>query len=127
MQREVFEKELKALAERVERVKYRFEEERELLRNLMEANIWLSTLDRNEALLLHDTRSTELSELNALISKSRSMLGLQNRQAQPETRPVNEAGRREMERKETEKIPVPDSSSTVNNFMKGIGSRFKLR
>ncbi|RXA16480.1 AAA family ATPase [Methanosarcina sp. MSH10X1] len=137
MQREIFEKELKALAERVERVKYRFEEERELLRNLMEANIWLSTLDRNEALLLHDTRSTELSGLNDLIAKSRSMLGLQNRQAQPETRPVNEAGRKETEKKgiekketdkrEVEKIPVPDSSSTVNNFMKGIGSRFKLR
>ena len=121
-QKEVFEKEMKALADRVERVKYRFEEERELLKNLMEANIWLSTLDRNEAILLHDTRSIELSGLNDLISKSRSMLGLQSRQAQSEPRPVKEAGRKEME-----KIPVSDSGSSVNSFMKGIGSRFKLR
>lgn len=136
-QKEVFEKELKALSERVERVKHRLEEERELLRSLMEANIWLSTLDRNEALLLHDTRSTELSELNALISKSRSMLGLQSRQTQSESVPVKETGRKETEKKElekkqtdkreVEKIPVPDSNSTVNSFMKGIGSRFKLR
>ena len=121
-QKEVFEKELKALADRVERVKYRFEEERELLKNLMEVNIWLSTLDRNEAILLHDTRSIELSGINDLISKTRSMLGLQSRQAQSESRHVKEE-----ERKEMEKIPVPDSGNSVNSFMKGIGSRFKLR
>ncbi|HOA69333.1 MAG TPA: AAA family ATPase [Methanosarcina thermophila] len=131
-QREVFEKELRALADRVERVKHRLEEERELLKSLMEANIWLSTLDRNEALLLHDTRSTELSELNDLISKSQSMLGLQDRKIHPESAPVKEEGRqetgkKEVEKKEMEKIPVPDSSSTVNSFMKGISSRFKLR
>ncbi len=126
-QKEVFEKELKILADRVERVKYRLEEERELLKNLMEANIWLSTLDRNEALLLHDTRSIELSGLDDVISKSRSMLGLQNRQAQPESRPVKETGRRETEKKEIEKVPVPDSGNNINSFMKGIGSRLKLR
>jgi MoxR-like ATPase len=131
-QKEVFEKELKALADRVERVKHRLEDERELLRSLMEANIWLSILDRNEALLLHDTRSTELSELNDLISKSWSMLGLQNRQAHPESSSIKEARKqemekKEMEKKEIEKIPVPDSGSSVNSFMKGIGSRFKLR
>ncbi|MFY9201165.1 MAG: AAA family ATPase [Methanosarcina flavescens] len=131
-QKEVFEKELRALADRVERVKHRLEEERELLKSLMEANIWLSTLDRNEALLLHDTRSTELSGLNDLISKSRSMLGLQNRKMHPESAPVKEAGRqetgkKEIEKKGMEKIPIPDSSSTVNSFMKGISSRFKLR
>jgi hypothetical protein len=121
-QKEVFEKELKALADRVERVKYRFEEERELLKNLMEVNIWLSTLDRNEAILLHDTRSIELSGINDLISKTRSMLGLQSRQAQSESRHVKETGGKEME-----KIPAPDSGSSVNSFMRGIGSRFKLR
>ncbi|WP_292373496.1 AAA family ATPase [Methanosarcina sp. UBA411] len=125
-QKEVFEKELKNLADRVERVKYRLEAERELLKNLMDANIWLSTLDRNEALLLHDTRSLELSELDDLISKSRSMLRIQSRQArpepQPEIQPAKGAGKKEMEQ-----ISVSDSGSSVNSFMKGIGSRFKLR
>ncbi|HNW37386.1 MAG TPA: AAA family ATPase [Methanosarcina vacuolata] len=125
-QKEVFETELKSLSDRVERVKHRLEAERELLKNLMNANIWLSTLDRNEALLLHDTRSTELSELNDLISKSRLMLGIHSRQAQPEPQfelqPAKEAGKREME-----KISVSDSGSGVNSFMKGIGSRFKFR
>jgi len=126
VQKEIFETELKALADRVERLKYRLEAERELLKNLMNKNIWLSTLDRNEALLLHDTRSTELSELNDLISKIRSILGLQSRQTQPEPQsellPAKEAGKSEME-----KISVSDSGSSVNSFMKGIGSRFKLR
>ena len=125
-QKEVFETELKSLSDRVERVKHRLEAERELLKNLMDANIWLSTLDRNEALLLHDTRSTELSELNDLISKSRLMLGIHSRQAQPEPQselqPAKETGKREME-----KISVSDSGSGVNSLMKGIGSRFKLR
>lgn len=125
-QKEIFGTELKALADRVERVKYRLEAERELLKNLMDANIWLSMLDRNEALLLHDTRSTELSELNDLISKSWLMLGLQNRQIQPEPQPEFQPAR-EAGKKEMEKIPVPDSGSSVNGFMKGIGSRFKLR
>ena len=89
-QKEIFEKEIEALADRVRRVKYRLEEERELLRHLMEANIWLSTLDRNEALLLHDARSIELSELDTLISKAQSMLGLQSRQVQPKSQPVKE-------------------------------------
>ncbi|WP_394339305.1 AAA family ATPase [Methanosarcina sp. UBA5] len=122
VQKEIFEKELEALADRLERVKYRLEAERELLKNLMDTNIWLSTLDRNEALLLHDTRSIELSELNDLISKSRSMLGLQNRQRQPEPQPAKGAGKREME-----KISISDSGSNVNSFMKGLSSRFKLR
>ncbi len=117
LQKEVFEKEFEALTDRVKRVKYRLEEERGLLKNLMEANIWLSTLDRNEALLLHDIRSIELSELDDLLSKGQSMLGLQSRQVQPEPQPA----------KEEEKIPVPDSGSSVNSFMKGIGSRLKLR
>ncbi|HEY3361858.1 MAG TPA: AAA family ATPase [Methanosarcina sp.] len=128
-QNKVFKTELKALADRVERVKYRLEKERELLKNLMETNIWLSTLDRNEALFLHDTRSIELSELDDLISNSRSMLGLQSRQTktrfQSEIQPARVAGK-----KETEKISVSnssDSSSSVNSFMKGISSRLKLR
>lgn len=125
-QKEVFEKEVKALADRVEWVKHRLEAERELLKNMVDGNIWLSTLDRNEALLLHDTRSLELSELSDLISKSQSMLGLKNRQTQPEPQselqPAKGAGKREIE-----KISVSDSGSSVNSFMKGIGSRFKLR
>lgn len=125
-QNEIFETELEALTDRVGRLKYRLEAERGLLENLMDANIWLSMLDRNEALLLHDTRSTELSELNDLISKTWSILGLQSRQTQPEPQsellPAKEAGKSEME-----KISVSDSGSSVNSFMKGIGSRFKLR
>lgn len=121
-QKEVFEKELKVLVDRVERVKYRLEEERGLLKNLMEANIWLSTLDRNEALFLHDTLSLELSELDDLISKSRSILGLQNKQSELESQSLKGAGKKEMK-----EIPVPDSGNSVNSFMKGIGSRLKLR
>ena len=83
----------------------------------MEANIWLSTLDRNEALLLHDARSIELSELDTLISKAQSMLGLQSRQVQPKPQPA----------KEEAKVYVPDSGSSVNSFMKGIGSRLRLK
>ena len=55
-QREVFEIEFEALADRINRVKAPGRR-KELLRDLMEANIWLSTADRNEALLLHDTGS----------------------------------------------------------------------
>jgi len=116
-QKEVFEKEFETLSDKVRRVKYRLEEERELLKRLMEANIWLSTLDRNEALLLHDARSIELSELDILISKAQSMLGLQSRQVQPKPQPA----------KEESKVYVPDSGSSVNSFMKGIGSRLRLK
>ena len=125
-QKEVLETELKALDDRVEWVKHRLEAERELLKDLMDENIWLSTLDKNEALLLHDTQNTELSELNDLISKSQSMLGIQSRQAKPEPQPAFQPAR-EAEKKEIERISVPDSGSSVNSFMKGIGSRFKLR
>jgi len=125
-QKEVFEKELKVLADRVESVKYRLEEERELLKNLMEINIWLSTLDRNEAILLHDTISIELSELDDLLSKSRSMLGLQSRQTQTRSQPELQLAK-VARKKETDKISVSDSSSSVNSFMKVIGSRLKLR
>jgi MoxR-like ATPase len=115
--KEVFEKEIEALADRVRRVKYRLEEERELLRRLMEANIWLSILDRNEALLLHDARSIDLAELDTLISKALSMLGLENKQVRPKS----------LSAKEEAKIPLPESGSSVNSFMKGIGSRFRLK
>ncbi len=116
-QKEVFENEFEDLAGRVKGVKKRFEEERELLRNLMEANIWLSTLDRNEALLLHDTRSEELSEIEALMKEIRSVLGLKTRLTGPT----------EAEMEAEAKVPVPDSSSSSAGFMKGLGSRFKLR
>jgi hypothetical protein len=131
--KEVFEKEIEALADRVRRVKYRLEEERELLKRLMEENIWLSTLDRNEALLLHDARSLELAELDILISKAQSMLGLQSRQVQPKPQPtkvseakISEAKVSEAKVSET-KVPVPESGSSVNSFMRGIGSRLRLK
>ena len=75
-QNKVFEKEIESLVDRIRRVKCRLEEERELLRILIEKNIWLSTLDRKEALMLHDSRSIELVELDTIISKVYSMLGL---------------------------------------------------
>ncbi len=114
-QKEVFENEFGDLAGRVKGVKKRFEEERELLRDLMEANIWLSTLDRNEALLLHDTRSEELSEIEALVQEIRAVLGLQTRSSGP------------AEAEAESKVPVPESGSSSAGFMKGLGSRFKLR
>ncbi len=121
-QRDIFEKEIEALADRVGRVKYRLEEERELLKRLMKANIWLSTLDRNEALLLHDARSIELAELDAFIAKAWSVLGLQSRQVQPKPQPVKE------EAKVSEaKVPAAESGSSVNSFMRGLGSRLRLK
>jgi MoxR-like ATPase len=115
-QKDVFEKEFESLEERLKNIRYRLEEERELLKQLMEVNIWLSTLDKNEALLLHDSKNIELSELDKLLLKGKSMLGLPNRLMQPEPYPRKE-----------EKIPVPESGSSVNGFMKGIGSRLRLR
>ena len=121
-QKAVFEKELDSLIDKIRRVKYRFEEERELLRKLMEANIWLSTLDRNEALLLHDARSLELSEIENFILNSQALLGMENRHMQLKSElPEQKASKEEV------KIPVPDSGGSVNNFMKGIGSRFRFK
>jgi hypothetical protein len=142
-QKDVFEKEIEALAERVRRVKHRLEDERELLRHMMEANIWLSTLDRSEVLLLHDARSTELAALDMLISKAWSMLGLQSRQVQPKFQPsrISESKHSETKYSDTKhseekvsetkvpdaKTPVPESGSSVNSFMRGIGSRLRLK
>jgi len=126
-QKEVFEKEIEALADRVRRVKYRLEEERELLKRLMKANIWLSTLDRNEALLLHDARSIELTELGTLVSKAQSMLGLQSRQVKPKPQPVKEEAKDSEAKISESKVSVPESGGSVNSFMKGIGSRLRLK
>lgn len=131
-QKALFEKEFEALETRIKRIKYRLEEERELLKELMEENIWLSALDKNEVLLLHDARRSELSELEKLVMESQAMLGLQGRKAKPQpgfsgSQPV------EKEIKEI-KVPAPDSgstvnstNSTVNSFMKSIGSRFRFK
>ncbi|MGB9928236.1 MAG: AAA family ATPase [Methanosarcina sp.] len=121
-QKIVFEQELDSLSEKIRRVKYRFEEERELLRHLMGANIWLSTLDRNEALLLHDARSIELSEIENFISNSQAMLEIQIKKTQ-----IKPESSQQQASKEGAKIPVADSGGNVNNFMKGIGSRFRLK
>lgn len=137
-QREVFEKEFEALDGRVNKVKQRLEEEKELLRNLMDANIWLSTADRNEALLLHDTGSSQLSDIEKLITEIRDLLGLKNRENRPiESRPVklsfSKPSSSEPSSSSTHaaklenKAQVPDSSSNAGGFIKGFGSRFKLR
>lgn len=123
VQKDVFEKEFESLAGRVKNIKQRLEEERELLRKLMEANIWLSTLDRNEALLLHDAKNVELSEIETLIGEVRSILGMQDKElhaAKPHSSGLQPA-------KLEAKIQEQDSGSSTGGFMKGLGSRFKLR
>ena len=116
-QKEVFEKEIESLVDRIRRVKCRLEEERELLRILIEKNIWLSILDRKEALMLHDSRSIELVEFDTIISKVYSMLGLESRQVKPKSQFAEEKA----------KIIVTDSLSSVNSFMEKIGSRLRLK
>ncbi|KKH96081.1 ATPase AAA [Methanosarcina sp. 1.H.T.1A.1] len=132
-QREVFEKEFETLAGRVNRVKQRLEEEKELLRNLMDANIWLSMSDRNEALLLHDTGSAQLSGTEVLISEIAELLGLQNKEFRSgefrsgEFRSAKSGYSDPHAAKLEAKVQVPDSGSNASGFMKGLGSRFKLR
>jgi MoxR-like ATPase len=116
-QKEVFLKEIESLGNRVRRVKCRLEEERDLLRSLIETNIWLSTLDGKEALMLHDSKSIESVELDTIISKVHSMLGLASRQVKPKPQLAEEKA----------KVSVPDSFSSVNSFMKEIGSRLRLK
>ncbi len=116
-QKEVFEKEIESLVDRIRRVKCRLEEERELLRILIDKNIWLSTLDRKEALMLHDSRCSELVEFDTIIYKVYSMLGLESRQVKPKPQCAEEKA----------KIIVTDSLSSVNSFMKEIGSRLRLK
>ena len=142
-QREIFEKEFEILASRVNRVKQRLEEEKELLRNLMEANIWLSTADRNEALLLHDAGSSQLSGTEALIGEIEALLGLHNKEFRSgefrsgefrsgefrsgEFRSAKSGSSDPHAAELKAKVQVPDSGSNAGSFMKGLGSRFKLR
>lgn len=136
-QREVFEKEFETLAGRINRVKQRLEEEKELLRNLMEANIWLSTADKNEALFLHDTGNSQLSGTEALMTEIKDLLGLQNREGRDtESKHVKPSSFKPLlsdshsgphATKVEAKVQTPDSGSSAGSFMKGLGSRFKLR
>jgi MoxR-like ATPase len=135
--REVFEKEFEALAGRINKVKQRLEEEKELLRNLMDANIWLSTADRNEALLLHDTGYSQISGMEALVNEIRDLLGLQNREDRSVgPKPIKSSSANPLSSsshsgshpaKIEAKIQTPDSGNNAGSFMKGLGSRFKLR
>ncbi|MDM7919942.1 MAG: AAA family ATPase [Methanosarcina sp.] len=137
IRREVFETEFEALAGRINRVKQRLEEEKELLRNLMDANIWLSTADKNEALLLHDTGSSQLSGTEALIIEIRDLLGLANRddriieskQVKPSSsKPLSSGIHSNSHATKVEaKVQTADSCSNTGGFIKGLGSRFKLR
>lgn len=112
--RKVFETEFEGLEALVKGIKKRMGEERQVLRDMMEANIWLSTLDRNEALLLHDSRYEDLSEIETLVEEIRKMPGLDFRPAKVQ---VSE--------------PVSDSENqagnSAGNFMKGLGSKFGFR
>ncbi|MDD3247116.1 MAG: AAA family ATPase [Methanosarcina sp.] len=147
-QREVFKKEFKTLAGKVNGVKQRLEEEKELLRNLMDANIWLSISDRNEALLLHDTGSAQLSGTEALLGEIEALLGLQNKEFRSGEFRSGESisgdfksgdfrsgdfrsaksGYSDSDAAKLEaKGQVPDSGSNAGSFIKGLGSRFKLR
>jgi MoxR-like ATPase len=122
-QREIFKKELDSLAGRAKNIKQRLEEERGLFRNLMEANIWLSTLDRNEALLLHDTKSTELAEIEVLIKEIKITLGIQD--SGPHTAKQHSSGLQPARLEAN--IEERDSDSNTGGFIRGLGSRFKLR
>jgi MoxR-like ATPase len=122
-QKEVFEKEFEALAGRVKNIKQRLEEERELLKNLMEANIWLSALDRNEALFLHDAKNAELSEIEILIREIRSILGTQENEPRALKSHPQELQPAKLEAKTQDQ----NSDNSTGGFMKGLGSRFKLR
>ncbi len=137
IRREVFETEFEALAGRINRVKQRLEEEKELLRNLMDANIWLSTADKNEALLLYDTGSSQLSGTEALIIEIRDLLGLANRDGRIiESKKVKPSSPKPLSSgihsnshatKVEAKVQTADSGSNTGGFIKGLGSRFKLR
>ncbi|WP_269850373.1 hypothetical protein [Methanosarcina horonobensis] len=98
----------------------------------MDANIWLSTADRNEALLLHDTGNIQMSGTEELINEIRELLGLQNRKDRPmESRSVKPSSSGSLPDVHTAKleakVQLPDSGSSTGGFMKGLGSRFKLR
>jgi len=84
---------------------------------LIEKNIWLSILDRKEALMLHDSKIIELIDIEAIISKAQAMIGLENRKVKPKPQLAEEKA----------KITVADSFSSVNSFMKEIGSRLRLK
>ncbi len=131
-QRDVFEKEFEALAGRIKRVKQRLEEEKELLKDLMYANIWLSTADRNEALLLHDTGGAQLSGTETLITEIRNLLSLQDREDRhPESKSMgtsSSGSNSDLHTAKMEaKVQIPDLGSNAGGFIKGLGSRFKLR
>ncbi len=136
-QREVFEIEFEALADRINRVKKRLEEEKELLRDLMEANIWLSTADRNEALLLHDTGSSELSGTEEFIAEIRDILSLQDKGGRAAgsvpVKPSSSGLLSEVSHsgshaaKVEAKVQASDLGNNAGGFIKGLGSRFKLR
>jgi hypothetical protein len=141
-QQEVFETEFETLSGMINRVKQRLEEEKELLRNLMDANIWLSTADRNEALLLHDTGYSQISGTEAIIAEIRDALGLQNKEgrtmesrslkqsssSRPLSSPSSSGSHPASHAAKIEaKVQVTDSSSNTGSFIKGLGSRFKLR
>lgn len=132
IQTEVFEKEFEALHARVNMVKRRLEEEKELLRNLMDANIWLSTADRNETLLLHDTGISQLSGTEGIVSEIRELLGMQDRENRTaESRGLNPSFSGSLSDPHSEKIETkvqaPGPSSNSSSFIKGFGSRFKLK
>lgn len=122
-QKEVLEKEFQSLEKQVRQVKQKLRNEQNLLKNLMEANIWLSTQDRNEALFLHDTLIAEVSGIEALTEEIRTLLEIPilETNIKPQQLELRGVG------KEKVKIQAQDSSINARGFMKGLGSKFKLR
>ncbi|AKB18381.1 AAA family ATPase [Methanosarcina sp. WWM596] len=120
--RKVFETEFKGLETLVRGIKKRLGEERQVLRDMMETNIWLSTLDRNEVLLLHDSRYEDLSKIETLVEEIRKMPGLDLLPEKMDTKV---------------QIPGPASDTTsdsenrtgnsAGNFMKGLGSKLGFK
>lgn len=112
--RKVFENEFEGLEALVKSIKQRLGEERQVLRDMMEANIWLSPLDRNEALLLHDSRYEDLSEIETLVEEIRKIPGLNLRPAKADT-------------KVQSSDMTSDTENSAGNFIKELGSRFGFK
>ena len=121
-QKKVMETEFQLLEKQVNQAKQKLEKERNLLKNLMEANIWLSAQDKNEALFLQNSLTAEISEIEALTREIRNLLG---RPILEPTKPSKLEFPKTV--KEKVKVQTLDLSNNTNGFIKGLESKLKLR
>lgn len=106
LRRQAFKKEFEELETRVKNVKKKLGEEREKLKELMAANIWVTSLDKTETLLLYDSQTEAFSEIEALLKALQKTPGLEL---------------------EASKKKALDSEKSAESFVKGLSSRFGLR